>query len=132
MNLLGLIFRIMEDYPNFMKNERNAVHPEDQTPGAEGYIFDGMEGSQMIIWTSESGVPIRTKRHTHDYEEWFLIILNFGHEAQSVVLELNLAYPGPFTAADALGGEAWPDVPAGEPYPVTLEPASGVVLALTP
>ena len=64
-----------------MRDERNAVHPEDQTPGAEGYIFDGIDGSQMIIWTSGSGESIRTKRHTHDYDEWFLIINGTFHGA---------------------------------------------------
>lgn len=64
----------MQHFPDFMRNGRNAVHPEDQTEGAEGYIFDGMDGSQMIIWTSGADEPIRTKRHTHDYDEWFLII----------------------------------------------------------
>jgi mannose-6-phosphate isomerase-like protein (cupin superfamily) len=64
----------MRHYPDFMRVERNAVHPEDQTEGAEGYIFDGIDGSQMIIWTSRSKEPIKTTRHTHDYDEWFLII----------------------------------------------------------
>jgi mannose-6-phosphate isomerase-like protein (cupin superfamily) len=64
----------MERFPDFMRIESNAVHPEDQTAGAEGYIFDGIDGSQMIIWTSEAEGPLSTKRHVHDYDEWFLII----------------------------------------------------------
>jgi quercetin dioxygenase-like cupin family protein len=64
--------RRMAQYPEFMRNASNAVHPEDQTEGAEGYIFDGIEGSQMIIWTAEKAIS--TQRHTHDYDEWFLII----------------------------------------------------------
>ena len=62
-----------------MRNEKNAVHPDDQTSGAEGYIFDGIDGSQMIIWTSRAEEPIRTKRHTHDYDEWFLILNGSFH-----------------------------------------------------
>jgi hypothetical protein len=46
-------------------------------------------------------------------------------------LELDLAYAGPFAAVDALSGENWPDVPAGEPYPVELEAANGIILQLT-
>ncbi len=64
-------------------------------------------------------------------EEWFLIILNFSNKARSPVLALNLAYPGPFTAVDALNGEAWPEVPADQSYQVDVEPASGVVLQLS-
>ena len=65
-------------------------------------------------------------------EEWFLVVLNFGEEAQTADLGLNLAYPGSFMAVDALSGEPWPDVPAGEPYRVSLPPASGAVLQLQP
>jgi glycosidase len=65
-------------------------------------------------------------------EEWFLVVLNFGGEVQSADLGLNLAYLGSFTVVDALTGEPWPDVPAGEPYHLSLEPASGAVLQLYP
>jgi len=61
-------------------------------------------------------------------EEWFLVILNLSGKPQQAALELGLATPGPFAAVDALSGEAWPDVPADQPYRVELAPASGVVL----
>ena len=64
-------------------------------------------------------------------EAWFLVVLNFGGEAQVAELALDLAHPGPFAAVDALTGEPWPGVPAGEPYRVELPPASGVVLQLS-
>jgi len=63
-------------------------------------------------------------------EEWFLVVLNFSDEPQTPKLELTLAYPGPFAAVDALSGESWPEIPAGERYQVELEPASGVILQL--
>lgn len=63
-------------------------------------------------------------------EAWFLILLNFHQETQSPSLRLDLAYPGPFQAVDALTGKEWPDVPAGEPYQVDLAPASGTILRL--
>jgi glycosidase len=65
-------------------------------------------------------------------EEWFLVVLNFGREAQSADLQLNLAYPGPFTVVDALRGDSWPDLLTDEPYRVSLPPASGAVLQLYP
>jgi len=64
-------------------------------------------------------------------EEWFLVILNFSGETQTPNLELALAYAGSFAAVDALSGQSWPDVPAGEPYAVELEPTSGVALQLS-
>jgi alpha-amylase len=64
-------------------------------------------------------------------EEWFLVILNFSGEPRAPGLTLDLAYAGPFTVGDALSGEPWPDVPAGEPYVVELPPVTGVVLQLS-
>jgi glycosidase len=65
-------------------------------------------------------------------EEWFLIILNFSDEAQQPALGLSLAFQGPFAAVDALTGETWPEVPAGEAYRIELAPRSGSVLQLSP
>ncbi len=65
-------------------------------------------------------------------EEWFLVIINFSDEAQSSGLKLNLAYPGPFKAVDALTGAEWPDLPADDgTYEVELSPASSLVLQLS-
>jgi len=65
-------------------------------------------------------------------QEWFLVILNFGGEPQQATIELDLAYPGPYSAVDALGCQPWPDVPAGQPYQVEMPAASSVVLQLSP
>jgi hypothetical protein len=65
-------------------------------------------------------------------EEWFLVIVNFSDETQQPALGLSLAFEGPFAAVDALTGESWLDVPAGEPYRPELSPKSGVVLQLSP
>ena len=63
-------------------------------------------------------------------ESWFLVALNFGGEARTASLELTLPYAGPFTAVDALSGEAYPDLPAAA-YTLELPAASGVILKLT-
>ena len=42
----------MNDFPNFMKNPANRIATSHQaTPGVEGYVFDGIDGSQMAFWT---------------------------------------------------------------------------------
>ncbi len=64
-------------------------------------------------------------------EEWFLAMLNFSDQPQPVSVQLNLAYRGPFSAVDRLTGQAWPDVPAGQPYVVQLPATSGAVLQLS-
>jgi len=60
------------DFPEFMRNPLNAIDPKMQTPGNVGYVFDGLEGSQMAIWTSNG--DIISKEHAHDYDEYFVIV----------------------------------------------------------
>lgn len=38
----------MDDFPSFMKRSANRILASNQaTPGVEGYVFDGVDGSQM-------------------------------------------------------------------------------------
>ncbi|MGA1822326.1 MAG: cupin domain-containing protein [Thermoplasmatota archaeon] len=62
----------MEEFPEFLRNGMNAVKPDQQSRGADGYIYDGIDGSQVILWQAEK--EIITTLHTHDYDEWFLIV----------------------------------------------------------
>jgi glycosidase len=64
-------------------------------------------------------------------EEWFLIMLNFGDQAQSLNLELLTAYQGPFETVDALSGERGPDISTGGAFGVDLPGSSAVILQLT-
>jgi len=50
----------MDDFPEFMRNPRNAIDPKSQSRGNVGYVYDGIDGSQMAIWTSTEDVhPVR-------------------------------------------------------------------------
>jgi hypothetical protein len=41
-----------DDFPEFMKSSVNRIATSSQaTPGVEGYVFDGADGSQMAFWT---------------------------------------------------------------------------------
>lgn len=62
----------MKDFPDFMKNPINAIDPRMQSPGVDGYVFDGVDGSQMTYWTSKN--KIISKEHTHDYDEYFVVV----------------------------------------------------------
>lgn len=53
----------MDDFPEFMRNPRNAIDPKSQSPGNVGYVYDGIDGSQMAIWTSMEDVT--SKEHVH-------------------------------------------------------------------
>lgn len=63
----------MNEFPNFMKHPANRIAPAHQaTPGVEGYVFDGADGSQMAFWTcGESAV---SAAHAHDYDEYMLVV----------------------------------------------------------
>ena len=63
----------MDNFPDFMKHPANKITTSSQfTPGVEGYVFDGTDGSQMAFWTCrESAV---SAPHVHDYDEYFAVV----------------------------------------------------------
>jgi quercetin dioxygenase-like cupin family protein len=63
----------MDNFPDFMKHPANRIATSNEsTPGVQGYVFDGADGSQMAFWTcSESAV---STPHVHDYDEYFVVL----------------------------------------------------------
>jgi hypothetical protein len=63
----------MESFPEFMKHPSNRIVCNQQaTPGVEGYVFDGADGSQLAFWTcSENAASVR---HVHEYDEYMLVV----------------------------------------------------------
>jgi quercetin dioxygenase-like cupin family protein len=62
----------MQDFPAFMKHPKNRIAADDQSRGADGYVFDGADGSQLAFWTcTTSG---RSDPHTHDYDEYLVVL----------------------------------------------------------
>jgi hypothetical protein len=63
----------MDDFPGFMKRAANRIATTSQsTPGGEGYVFDGADGSQMASWTCRETVP--SPAHAHDYDEYMPVV----------------------------------------------------------
>jgi quercetin dioxygenase-like cupin family protein len=63
----------MNDFPEFMKNRVNKIASASQhTPGVEGYVFDGADGSQMAFWTCHETAA--SAEHAHDYDEYFTVV----------------------------------------------------------
>jgi mannose-6-phosphate isomerase-like protein (cupin superfamily) len=63
----------MEDFPEFMKHPANRIAGESQaTPGVEGYVFDGRDGSQMAFWNSSE--TAMSAAHVHPYDEYMLVV----------------------------------------------------------
>jgi quercetin dioxygenase-like cupin family protein len=63
---------ILDDFPPFMKNPADAIDPSSQSPGIEGYVYDGAGGGQMAFWTChQDGV---SAEHVHEYDEYFVVL----------------------------------------------------------
>jgi len=63
----------MNDFPGFMKNKKNLIDAGSQyTDDIEGYVFDGLDGSQMAFWTCYADRISR--KHTHEYDEYFVVV----------------------------------------------------------
>jgi quercetin dioxygenase-like cupin family protein len=63
----------MKQFPMLMKASANRIASSSQhTPGIEGYVFDGADGSQMAIW--ECHRDANTAEHCHAFDEYFLVV----------------------------------------------------------
>jgi quercetin dioxygenase-like cupin family protein len=63
----------MENFPKFMKHPANRIASSNQaTPGVEGYVFDGADGSQMAFWTCNETAS--SAEHVHDFDEYMIVV----------------------------------------------------------
>lgn len=63
----------MDDFPAFMKQPANRIATGSQaTPGVEGYVFDGADGTQMAFWTCHQTAA--SAPHAHDYDEYLAVV----------------------------------------------------------
>jgi mannose-6-phosphate isomerase-like protein (cupin superfamily) len=63
----------MDNFPEFMRQACNRISAKSQyTTGIEGYVFDGIDGSQITIWTSKYGGD--SAEHVHEYDEYFIVV----------------------------------------------------------
>lgn len=86
----------MNDYPSFMKNPANAIAARQKSDGVEGYVFDGVDGSQMAVFQcAREGV---SKEHVHDFEEYFIVVQGeyiLGIEGRKIRLTAGQEYSIP-------------------------------------
>jgi len=63
----------MKEFPAFMKRSVNRIASSSQaTPGVEGYVFEGAEGSQMAFWTCRETAS--SEPHAHEFDEYMLVV----------------------------------------------------------
>jgi len=66
----------MKDFPDFMKRPANRIATTSQaTPGVEGYVFDGADGSQMAFWSCHQTAT--SSPHAHDFDEYMLVVQGY-------------------------------------------------------
>jgi quercetin dioxygenase-like cupin family protein len=62
----------MNAFPEFMKHPANRIaRTNHATPGVDGYVFDGINGSQMAFWTCAQ--TAQSAPHVHDYDEYLIV-----------------------------------------------------------
>ena len=63
----------MKDFPKFMKNPVNKIKQSSQyTKDIEGFVFDGIDQSQMAFWTCHKNRI--SSSHIHDYDEYIVCV----------------------------------------------------------
>jgi mannose-6-phosphate isomerase-like protein (cupin superfamily) len=63
----------MDQFPEFMKNAANRIASTSQaTAGVEGYMFDGVDGSQMAFWTCSQSAASDVQ--SHGYDEYMIVV----------------------------------------------------------
>jgi quercetin dioxygenase-like cupin family protein len=56
-----------------MKHSANRISTSNQaTPGVEGYVFDGVDGSQMAFWACNQTAS--SAAHVHNYDEYMIVV----------------------------------------------------------
>jgi quercetin dioxygenase-like cupin family protein len=64
---------IMDDFPEFMKNPKNAIHIDSHyVAGLQGFVFDGADGSQIALWSAQDAGT--ASEHSHPYEEYIVTV----------------------------------------------------------
>jgi mannose-6-phosphate isomerase-like protein (cupin superfamily) len=63
----------MDEFPEFIRQPANRIASSNQaTPGVEGYLFDGVDGSQMAFWSCRETTA--SAAHVHAYDEYMLVV----------------------------------------------------------
>jgi len=83
----------MNQYPEFMTNPLNAAVSHQTSTGVEGFIYDGADGSQVVIFQcATSGI---SKEHVHDFDEYFVVVqgeYTLGIEGRAIKLTAGQEY----------------------------------------
>ena len=63
---------LFNDFPAFMKSNANALSLLSQSKGVQGWLYDSVDGKQMIYWVCKK--PVISSEHSHEYDEYFVVV----------------------------------------------------------
>jgi quercetin dioxygenase-like cupin family protein len=107
----------MTEFPRFLRNSANAVLSDEAAGGMEGYVYDGADGSQVVLWHSAEGGA--SPPHKHDYDEYCIVVrgtfkgkiggraVEFGPGQECFIpagVEHEGVYSSNYRAIDGFGG----------------------------
>jgi chorismate mutase/quercetin dioxygenase-like cupin family protein len=76
-----------DEFPKFMKHPANAVAGHQKSDGVDGYVFDGVDGSQLVLFEcAKDGI---SKEHVHFFDEYFVVVqgeYTLGIEGRKIAL----------------------------------------------
>lgn len=65
--------KALDTFPEFMRSQANRIASSNEaTPWVEGYVFDGLDGSQMAFWTCHESTE--SASHVHDFDEYMMVV----------------------------------------------------------
>jgi quercetin dioxygenase-like cupin family protein len=65
--------KVMKEYPQVIRKKANKVAPSFvYAENCDGYVHDGVEGSQTVYWTYRGHAIEST--HSHEYDEYLLVV----------------------------------------------------------
>jgi len=83
----------VNEFPEFMRNPANGVGAHQKSAGVEGYIYDGADGSQVLLFQcATDGI---SNEHVHDFDEYFVVIqgeYTLGIEGRAIKLTAGQEY----------------------------------------
>jgi quercetin dioxygenase-like cupin family protein len=83
----------MDRFPQFIRDAANAVASRDRSEGVHGYVFDGVNGAQVVLFECQmDGV---SKEHVHPFDEYFTVIqgeYTLGIEGREIKLRAGQEY----------------------------------------
>ncbi len=63
----------MKHFPDFMKHPKNKIGTsQENTNDIEGYVYHGLDDSQLVFWECHSDQT--SQKHSHHFDEYMICV----------------------------------------------------------